>query len=46
MTALLFLLVALSEGCAIAGQIFFKLAMGRAWNESRSKASLLPTISI
>jgi drug/metabolite transporter (DMT)-like permease len=39
-TALLFFLVALSEGCAIAGQIFFKLAMGRAWGESRVKASL------
>ena len=41
MTALLFFLVALSEGCAIAGQIFFKLAMGRAWSEPRAKASLL-----
>ena len=41
MTVLLFFLVALSEGSSIAGQVFFKLAMGRAWSESRTKAMLL-----
>ena len=41
MTALALLLVMVSECCSIAGQIFFKLAMGDKWDKSRRKASLV-----
>ena len=38
MSALSFLLVALSECCSIAGQILFKIAMGHRWEHSRRQA--------
>ena len=41
MTALLLMLVIVSESCSIAGQIFFKLAMGDRWDASRKSASLI-----
>ena len=41
MTALMLFLVIVSEGCSIAGQILFKLAMGEKWNTSRKSASLV-----
>ncbi len=37
MTLLAFLLIVLSEGCAIAGQIFFKLAMRPAEEGTRGR---------
>ena len=41
MTIVSLLLIGLSECCGIAGQVFFKIAMGRHWEKSRAKAWLL-----
>ena len=41
MNAFSLALVALSECCSIVGQIFFKIAMGHRWNQSRPKAVLI-----
>ena len=41
MTFAALLVIAISEGCAIVGQVFFKLAMGRYWEQSRRRAVAL-----
>ncbi len=40
MTALTLSLIALSEACGIAGQLFFKLAMGRDWSHAPGRGRL------
>jgi len=39
LTAITLALVVVRECCEIAGQIFFKVAMGRRWKESRPMAA-------
>ncbi len=41
MTLLTLLAIVVTEGCSIAGQIFFKLAMGHHWEASRARAMRL-----
>lgn len=46
MTILSWFLIAFSEACSIAGQICFKIAMGRHWHGARAKAWFVLTAGV